>query len=433
MALEAFEVARDDVAYGVLHGPTGNYPIVAGIPVLRGGDEKVVDHLRSGDLATAEALAVVRDLPLSRLDALGPALADLRPTRALARRLAVRRDRAATARATEALTASVTDPDPLLQLAMVDHRKPNVEGYTYFRYRFGLPRHLVALSAMSAARPGPEPIVEIGCGAGHLTWQIAELQAPRPVIAIERELSLLWIARRHLAPDAGFVCADATALPLATASCSLGVAVDVLSFITAKATAVRELQRVVTPAGGLLLTSLINALAEHEYRGEPLAPQQWSGLIDGLEHRVYDDDELLDRYLAGRGPASEESSGPIASRTITMLAGDATLAGTGTSFEGWPHATGRLGPHPLLAPVADASPGQGDEIILQARPPSPGFMRDNPGLQRYLPAEVRMDPNVIDDVREGRASPAVDALVAGVILLGYPGGPGFDPWPRIGR
>jgi len=40
---------------------------------------------------------------------------------------------------------------------------------------------------------------------------------------------------------------------------------------------------------------------------------------------------------------------------------------------------------------------------------------------------------VIDDVREGRASPAVDALVAGVILLGYPGGPGFDPWPRIGR
>ncbi len=181
LELVSLEADGDEVEAGLLRGPAGEYPIVAGIPVLRDGFDDIAERLARGDVADATALAIVRDVPLSRLDPFIAPLLELRPTRALARRLVARRDQTVARRAGAALAAAAADPDPLLRLTHLDSRHPNLEGYRYFSYRLGLPRHLVALATVAAAAPDDRPVLEVGCGAGHLTWQLARLLA-RPVI-----------------------------------------------------------------------------------------------------------------------------------------------------------------------------------------------------------------------------------------------------------
>lgn len=427
LTMEALERDGDDVEAGVLRGDAGAYPIVAGIPLLRGGDDHIVDLVRRGDLATATALAVVRDIPLSRLDALVPLLLDLRPARAVGRRLLQHRDRAVARTAATALAGAAGSPEPLLRLAYLESRRPNPEGYRYFRYRLGLPRHLVALGAVAAARPGPGPVVEVGCGAGHLAGQFQSMLAPRRLVAVERDLDLLWIARRHLAPTVDHVCADAAALPLADGSCSMAIAVDVLSFVEAKATACRELWRALERGGGLVLTSLINASATHEFAGAPLPVPAWRRLLAGAEHVAVADQTVLDAYLGGSSAPGRSDRGAVLerARTITLLAGAAATSGAGAPLHGWPHAIGRLGAHPVLHRVAG---GDGTTVRYRRDLPSPGFLRDNPDLDRYLPQDVTVGQGTIDEARAGGMPPALAGAVARVAVLGYPAGWPEDPW-----
>ncbi len=436
--LEALERDGDDVEAGVLRSDAGAFPIVAGIPVLRGGDEGIVDLLLSGDAATATALAIVRHTDLSRLDALVPLLLDLRPTRPVGRRLLAYRDRAVARRAAAALAAAAAgSPEPLLRLTYLEGRRPNPEGYRYFRYRLGLPRHLVALGAVAAARPGTGPVVEVGCGAGHLAGQFQSMLAPRRLIAVERDLDLLWIARRHLAPAVDHLCADATSLPLPTESCSLAVAVDVLSFVEAKATACRELRRVIEPGGGVVLSSLINATATHEFAGSPLPVQAWRRLVTAgavlpaddtaTDHLALADQTVLDAYLEGSAAPgrSDEAEVLDRARTITLLAGHAATAGAGLPLRGWPHAIGRLGTHPVLHRV----PGEDGSMVRYRREyPSAGFVRDNPDLERYLPRKLTVGRGSIDEARAGGSPVALADAVASVAVLGYPEGWPEDPW-----
>ena len=428
LQLEAHERDGEEVEFGLLRGPAGDYPVVAGIPIfLDDPGDGVVAAVASGDHASAAAFAVARGVPLSRLEPMVPALLSLRPARPVGRWLAGVRDRSVTKRVGQALAASALDPEPLLRLAHLESRSRNVEGYRYFRFRLGLPRHLVALGSVAACRPADGPVLEVGCGAGQMTWQLQRLLAPRAMIGVEREFHLLWSARHHIAPDADLVCADATSLPLGERTCSLAIAVDVLSFVGGKAVAVRELRRVVDDDGGLVLTSLINGDAAHEFAGSPLPVAAWAALADGLPSVTLTDRTVLDSYLDGWCPpaSADDVAALEASRTVTLLAGRAALAGLGGALGGWPHAVGRLGPHPLLVPVDPPAPGV---RCWRRTSPSPGFDRDNADLDRYLPAELRLDARVVAAARDGERPRALDSAVATVAVLGHSERWPADPW-----
>jgi SAM-dependent methyltransferase len=427
LTLAGLEADGDEVEAGLLHGPAGDFAVVAGIPVLRDGFDDIVELLRRGEVADATALAVVRGVSLSRIDPFIAPLLELRPTRAVARQLAARRDRSVARRATDALVASGSNPDPLLRLTHLDNRHPNVEGYRYFSNRLGLPRHLVALAAISAAVPDDRPLLEVGCGAGHLTWQLARLSGRR-VLAVERELHLLWVAKRHLAPEADLVCGDALALPLRDGVCSLGVAVDVLSFVTNKVAMVRELRRVTGPEPAVALTSVINADVTHQFAGEPLPARAWRRLA-GDGHVALADRTVLDAYLDGHTPptASDDDGRLAESRTVTMLTGSAALAGLDRPLDGWPHAVGRLGVHPLLR----LDERTGAEIVLRVESPSPAFARDNPDLERYLPDSVRLPRDAVVAARAGARPPALEPAIARAAVLGYPDAWPADPWAAV--
>lgn len=103
-------------------------------------------------------------------------------------------------------------------------------------------------------------VLDLGCGAGRDTAVLAEL----PVLLIGADLAHagISIARQQAADHAHYLCADARRLPLADASVDGVYCFGLLhEFTSAKADAdvaavMREIGRVLTPGGVLILAAL---------------------------------------------------------------------------------------------------------------------------------------------------------------------------------
>lgn len=96
-------------------------------------------------------------------------------------------------------------------------------------------------------------VLDLGCGSGHLT---VELALTTRVVAVDRAAEMLS-ATRGRAEEAGLDCllvqAEATALPLADASCDGAAVVQVLEYVPDVERALRELHRVLRPGGRAVL------------------------------------------------------------------------------------------------------------------------------------------------------------------------------------
>jgi ubiquinone/menaquinone biosynthesis C-methylase UbiE len=100
-------------------------------------------------------------------------------------------------------------------------------------------------------RPGG-PVIEVGCGPGHVGRFLAG--AGMPVAGLDVSVESLRAARR-LNPEVSFVGADMRALPLRDASCAGLVAFYSLIYWDEAATGaiLREMRRVLRPRGLLVL------------------------------------------------------------------------------------------------------------------------------------------------------------------------------------
>lgn len=102
-----------------------------------------------------------------------------------------------------------------------------------------------------AARAG-EHILDIGCGPGYLTADLAgAVGSDGAVSAVDTSEAMLAIARRRCAAHANVTCADGNArkLPYPDAAFDAAVAVQVYLFVPELDAALAELHRVLRPGG----------------------------------------------------------------------------------------------------------------------------------------------------------------------------------------
>ena len=92
-------------------------------------------------------------------------------------------------------------------------------------------------------------VLDVGAGSGQLAQALADRGAP--ILALDLSVPMLQLIPRHLVR----VAADATRLPLLAASVGAALAAHVLHVIPAWAEAIVELDRVVGPAGVVLVQS----------------------------------------------------------------------------------------------------------------------------------------------------------------------------------
>ena len=120
-------------------------------------------------------------------------------------------------------------------------------------------RHATALSWIGGLRlPPASRVLEIGCGAGLLSMALA--RAGYSVTAIDPAPAMLSLTRQNAARGglASRLCAmggDVHALPFAPERFQLVVALGVIPWLHSESAAVREMARVLTPGGYLLVTA----------------------------------------------------------------------------------------------------------------------------------------------------------------------------------
>jgi ubiquinone/menaquinone biosynthesis C-methylase UbiE len=133
------------------------------------------------------------------------------------------------------------------------YRDQDLQGVIYQQ------RQAAVLEYVEQVKPQPQArALEIGCGAGHLTVRLAERDLQ--VNAIDASPGMVELTGRQ-AREAGYgervavSQADVHALPFATDSFDLVVAVGVIPWLHSPGDALKEMARVLGPRGELVLTA----------------------------------------------------------------------------------------------------------------------------------------------------------------------------------
>jgi SAM-dependent methyltransferase len=110
----------------------------------------------------------------------------------------------------------------------------------------------VAAEVVRRAAPGPgESVIDVGCGTGNAAALV--VGDGRRVVGLDAASGMLAIARERV-PEATFVEADFTVLPLDDGHADVTLAVHALLFAEDRVATLREWRRVTRPGGRLSLS-----------------------------------------------------------------------------------------------------------------------------------------------------------------------------------
>ena len=354
----------DNWQYAVLSCYCGKYPVVAGIPIIRKGiignsgetTQAVSELIISGK--NQDALLAMTMPPAPASDELVPAWLDHLPQikgvgriRNLFGKVAmphwIKSRREFLAAGPQGKTASE-------YLKMCLGMRDQNRDYNAMMHRFGQPRQLVSLSLMTVIESPRGPVLDFGCGFGHLTCHLARRVGPQPIIGVDLDFIRVYIAKNFLAPDASYVCCDGnTSLPFRSGFFSAVYSSDTLFMVPNKVICTRELRRVVDREGLIVIPGIRNGLVEPEkYPISMTVPYHAYGkLFDPLPCRILNNTEIVDRYIKKHGPAlarsSEKQSLDHAPWFSIVATNREDLLVDRGPFADWPHAEGFLEINPL--------------------------------------------------------------------------------------
>ncbi len=198
------------------------------------------------------------------------------------------------------------------------------ETYTHGHHESVLRSHTSRTAANSAAYLLPElrlglDLLDVGCGPGTITVDLARLVAPGRVVGIDRSDEVLEAARRHAAEqgvEVTFEPGDVYVLSCEDASFDVVHAHQVLQHLSDPVAALREMRRVTRPGG-------IVAARDGDY-----SCFSWAPLDPGL-------DRWQELY---RAVARKNGGEPDAARFLKRWALDAGFTGLRVSSSSWTYA-----------------------------------------------------------------------------------------------
>ena len=425
---------RDEAEYDILACYCSRYPVVAGIPVLKKG------IIGSDGKTSAEVIALIeagryREALLSMIMPSPPDSSELLPAwiQSLPSIKGIRRLKhlsylKALSRWQEKTASALADPEKnvvacdLLGCYFRQSGLKKNDTSNYFAYRFGQPRHLMALSFASVIEQPRKPILDLGCGFGHLTPTLVQRAKGQSVIGMDGMFFYLYMAKHWIAPQATYVCClGEPSLPFPDEAFSTAFCSDAFYYFTHKAASIRELKRITRNDGLIMLIVLRNPLFKHRSGGEPLLVEGYQALVADMPHRLVSNNAVLNRYLQRQGPSLVESAeaGDLAQEPTfsVIISHRGEVFRDYGRFEEWPHAEGRLELNPLY--VEEKRDGSGN-AYFRRRFPAPWYEEDNAECKQYLPEVVCINSKTLLDLANGKRTQEMEKLIERCVLLGMP-------------
>jgi SAM-dependent methyltransferase/uncharacterized protein YbaR (Trm112 family) len=299
----------------------------------------------------------------------------------------------------------------------------NKDAFDYFAFRFGQPRHLVALSFASIIQKPGKPILDLACGYGHITRNLLGRAKGQPVIGIDPNFLGLYIAKTFIAPDAEYMCcATDGPLPFADGYFSAAFCSDAFHYFQNKAATIRELKRLTQHDGVIILTWVHNMYLRLPHDGTPLPPHGYQALVSDMRNRLIADSDVLLRYRQKQGPALAQQCDPnrLACEPLLSIVAshNQEVFKDYGCFEGWPHAEGRLEFNPLYT-FKNGRESNG-QLHLRRTFPSEFYEKDHIQCNEYLPETVTLPSAILADLAEGRQTSQVQKLIDQCIVLDIP-------------
>ena len=301
--------------------------------------------------------------------------------------------------------------------------KRQYKHYHYFMNRFGQPRHLVALSLMAPIQSPAGPVLDFGCGFGHLTRHLVRRAGQQPVVGADRDFTRLYIAKSFFAPEVSYVCCDgSTSFPFVDHFFSVVYSSDTLYMVPNKVVCSREFQRIVDRNGLIIIAGIHNGLVDPENYVSQRMPYSSYGLLMGSRpHRMITNQDVLDRYGEKCGPDLSRSSTTMALNqepwfSIVATNNEEWLVDQGP-FDDWPHAEGVLDLNPLYKLVISNEKG---DVLYRHTFPSSWYEKEDGGCRQYEPEEVWIVSEVLHDLSLRKRTPAMEDLIAHCVIVGMP-------------
>jgi SAM-dependent methyltransferase len=288
-------------------------PELFACPVCRGSLTREADTLRCGCAAypVVEGIPIIMDWAKNRSFRLEEVLARHRPSvEGLAAKI-LRRLSPGTGKIHEAV---LNRDATFLELAAALGRTNDLD---YFRYRFSDLSYLSTAALLTPLHQGP--VLDLGCGAGHLVSALSKRIPRGMIVGLDFNFTLLYLARRFVAPSALFVCADAARrLPFRDGAFEAALCADTFNYLPNRAAAAGELLR--TVRGSLLLSRLADPLFQGRGAEPPLEPSAYLAMFATRSPRLHRDRDLLEAFL-NRRVLDLTATGVSPNDVITLTAG----------------------------------------------------------------------------------------------------------------
>lgn len=429
----------DEIEYGILSCGCAEYPIIGGIPifkvegrvdvmhqttdsVMRYGPsvKELISLIRAGQHDKALLLLLV--IPKRTVNKL-LAIVDLLPreargsVQALGRRLWSKQQQKSRDLLLDA--EKKTTAHDLIRFFYQESLRSEL--YNHFFYKFSQPRHLAGLSLASLVPFSEKPILDLACGFGHFVHYWSTADPKQRVVGVDRNFFQLYVAKNWVAPRGDYICSEADLkLPFSSKSFSAVFCADAFHCFLRRWQSAEEIKRVIEPSGLIILARFGNSQATPR-EGYELSVAGYLKLFEGLDWRMFSEDELLRRYLKRLGPQLEEPTNlsKLAPHKWLYLVASEKSRGFKNypGFETWPHSMGQLKLNPLYREV---SRDPANNATVEFEFPSKWYEFENASCLQYMPKKAIISGTTATDLTAEIWSNEIETLVQQCVLIGMP-------------
>jgi uncharacterized protein YbaR (Trm112 family)/ubiquinone/menaquinone biosynthesis C-methylase UbiE len=432
--------------YGLLtcDGCNSLYPVVEGIPIMMPPDKRfgvfaisgiksfykkgisvveICSALENDDIEKVkEAVVYFVPYPIYTLSKYADILGDLgkRAIRKIMRNSLF--DRIRTRYTKEVFENDKTTMYEAMGVYYQDH-----ELFNYFFYKFGQPRFLTTLGTASIF-DSQKPLLDIACGQGHLLHFLTQKNTGRMSIGIDRNFFQLVLAKRYIAPEGQYICAEADEkLPFRKDTFAGIICSDAFHYFPHKISCIQNLKEIMQDNGTIILNRVGNQYVSPN-EGMELTPDGYLNLFNPMSARMAGENSLLDSYLDKRKPDLSQPNDSARfkdQKWLTVVASDnKEVFRDYGPFDEWPHRVGDLALNPLYKKTGSDNNGKEHYKFSY---PSDWYAFEDALWQTYAPEEVTIPKDLLNSLNgdhhsssEDQWKSAIDKYIDEFVIMGFP-------------